>query len=218
MLSTVFNVAKKDKVIRDAPTDDWEIKQSQLEEPDPYTEAERDALLQALEQWPIAYNYFVMAFHAGMRTGELLGLEWDALEKPYISVHQSRVRGEIKGTKTNKGRCVIAPDEVWDILDKNPTRFRKSFVFLSLDDKPIKTNRWLMKQWQKAHDSSGVRRRIKQYPWRSSYISLALAGGASLIWVSKQAGHNMLTMQTSYARWIKGRVDADLMELNKVYK
>jgi len=41
--------------------------------------------------------------------------------------------------------------------------------------------------------------------------------GASLLWVSKQCGHDMVTMQRHYARWIKGRDDADRKELERIY-
>ena len=77
---------------------------------------------------------------------------------------------------------------------------------------------WLMERWLRAHQSAGVRRRVGPYPWRHTYISLALSNGAAPLWVSKQTGHDMVTMSKHYARWISGREAEDQRELEKVYK
>ena len=219
VLRRVFEVAKGDRVLTETPLDDWEFKKGQDPEPDPYTDLERDKLLVALKPWPIAWRYFLMAFHSGMRTGELLGVEWRTLDKPYARVVQSRVRREIKlSTKTDSHRAVSLPPLVWKMLEANPTRFRKSFVFLTPKDHAFRDADWLMDKWSRAHKASAVRRRNGPYPWRSTYISLALSNGATPMWVAKQAGHDILTMNKHYARWIEGQKDADLKELEKIYQ
>lgn len=221
VLRKIMDVARRDKVFPDgvAPTDEWEIKKSQKAEPDPYTEVERDKLLEALKnRHLIAWRYFLMAFHSGMRTGELLGLEWRQLDKPRVIVDQSRVRRQIQArTKTDEIRRVLLPPLVWDMLEDNPTRFRKGFVFLTPEHRAFLDADWLMEHWQAAHQKASVRRRTMPYPWRHTYISLGLSAGQSLLWMSKQTGHDMRTMERDYARWIPGREDADKTELEKVY-
>jgi len=219
VLRAIFEIAKRDGVVLVAPTDRWETKRGTIDEPDPYTEVERDRLLAALEREPIAWRYFTMAFHSGMRTGELLGLEWSQLEKPYVTVSQTRVRRKLKATtKTGDSRRVMLPPLVWAMLDDNPTQFRRSFVFLTPEHRPFLDADWLMAHWLKAHQRAGVRRRLGAYPWRHTYVSLALANGASMIWVSKQTGHDLVTMERHYARWIQGREDADRKELERIYR
>lgn len=222
VLRRIMDVARRDRAFADgvAPTDGWEIKKDQKAEPDPYTEAERDKLLAALkDRNEIAWRYFLMAFHSGMRTGELLGLEWRQVEKPHVTVDQSRVRRRIKrSTKTDEARRVRLPPLVWDMLDANPTRFKRGFVFLSPEGRAFLDADWLMEHWRAAHKKAGVRRRTMPYPWRHTYISLGLAAGQSLIWMSKQTGHDMRTMERDYARWIEGRDDADRLEMEKVYR
>lgn len=216
VLRAIFEVAKRDGVIQAAPTDQWETKRPTVDEPDPYTEAERDALLEALDG--IAHRYFLMAFHSGMRTGELLGLEWQHLDKPYALVAQTRVRRRLKATtKTGDSRRVILPPIVWQMLEGNPTRFARSFVFLTPEGHPFVDADWLMEHWQKAHAKAKVRRRLGLYPWRHTYVSLALSSGASMLWVSRQTGHDVVTMEKHYARWIEGREDADREQLGRIY-
>jgi integrase len=219
VLRRIFDVARRDRVITEAPTDDWELKKGTVAEPDPYTEQERDKLLRALEAWPIAWRYFTFAFHSGMRTGELLALEWRHLDKPYATIEQSRVRRRVKlSTKTDTNRRVILPPAVWDMLADNPTKFLKSFVFLTPENRAFIDADWLMEKWDEAHRKASVRKRTGLYPWRATYVSLALSNGATLLWTSKQTGHDMLTMQKHYARWIRGRGDADAAELAKIYQ
>lgn len=219
VLRQIVDLAVRDRVISESPVAHWDVKKGQAPEPDPYTEVERDKLLEALQPWPIAWRYFLTAFHSGMRTGEMLGLEWRSLSKPYAMIEQSRVRRRIKpGTKTGKNRKIILPPIVWDALDSNPTRFMRSFVFLTPENLPFIDADWLMERWLRAHQSAGVRRRVGPYPWRHTYVSLALSNGAAPLWVSKQTGHDMVTMSKHYARWISGREAEDQRELEKVYK
>lgn len=149
----------------------------------------------------------------------MLAIEWRHLDKPYATIEQSRVRRRIKhSTKTDKPRRIILPPVVWDMLADNPTRFQRSFIHMTPESRAFIDADWLMDHWREAHRKASVRLRTGLYPWRHTYISLALASGASLIWVAKQAGHDMLTMQARYARWIRGREDADAAELAKIYE
>ncbi len=168
----------------------------------------------------IAWRYFLLAFHSGMRTGELLGLDWSATtERPCLVVGQTRVRRRVKAhTKTGDQRRIMLPPVAWDMLASNPTRFRKSFVFLTPIGHPFLDADWLMDKWRAAHTAAKIRRRTMPYPWRHTYVSLALAAGASMVWVSKQTGDDISTLERHYARWVEGRLDADAAELAKVYR
>lgn len=217
-LSQIFEVAVRNGDIDYSPVDKWRFKTRQKPEIEPYTEAERDSLLSnmpTVEAWRI----FFMAFHSGMRTGELHALRWRNVERPYITVEENRTRSRLTTIKTERSRRVLLHDAVWEMLDEIPNTREHDFVFSRPNGKPLLDGKWMMEQWYEAHDKANVPRRKghPKYPWRHTYISLALAAGAADIWVAKQAGHDLNTMKEKYARWIKGRIEADQAELSKIY-
>lgn len=210
VLRGIFKIAKDDGAVREAPTDRWDIKRGQDKSPDPYTAEERDALLAAF--WEagqisgadlIAWRYFLFGFYSGMRTGELLGLEWKHLSKPWAHVCQERVRRRIEQrTKTKYDRRVTLPERVWSMLDASPTRFQSSFVFLTPEGRAFRDADWLMEKWKRAHQVSQVRRRTGPYPWRHTYISIGLQRGVPPILMAAQTGHDMNTMSRRYTKYI----------------
>ncbi len=224
VLRLVFEAAKADGVISQAPTDTWHFKKKQQPEPNPYTAIERDTLLEELERLAdkretdrIAWRYYLLAFHSGMRTGELLGLRWPSYTGASLHIHEQRVRRKmVNHTKTHERREVVLPSFVCDMLNTNPTRFKKGFVFLTPEGRPFLDADWLTERFNRAHDAAGVNKRHGQpYQWRHTYISLALTQGASVNWIAKQCGNSPTLVERVYGKWIAG--DADQRELQKIY-
>jgi len=216
-LSQIFEVAVDNGDIEASPVSSWKFRMQQKPEIDPYNEQERDALLANMPAVE-AHQFFYMAFHSGMRTGELLALDWNHVDRPEVIVELNRTRSRLTTIKTDQIRRVRLHPGVWDSLEQNQSRWKKGFVFLRPNGIEHLDGKWLMQQWHDAHDNSGVRRRSNaRHPWRHTYISLALASGAAPIWVAKQAGHDLKTMVEKYARWIKGRDEAEEAEMLKVY-
>lgn len=56
-------------------------------------------------------NLIQFAFWSGLRTSELVALQWRDidLERNRIFVCQAKVRGHLKGTKTNAGTREVSP-------------------------------------------------------------------------------------------------------------
>lgn len=111
----------------------------------------------------------------------------------------------------------MLPTLVLDMLRDKPSRFGKTEVFLKENGEAHHHSKWLRQQLAVAHERSGVEQRPGPYPCRHTYISLALAAGAAPIWVAKQAGHDVKTMVEKYASWIRGREEAEAIELDKIY-
>ena len=214
-LRRCIDAARRDGVkFASIPTDDWEIRRGKVKSrQDPYDVKERDRLLAELhtmgqrrEDDMIAYRYFYTGFFTGMRTGELLGLPWSNVEPGVIHVRQERVRREIElRTKTNVERDVVVPKHVVDVMESGGTRFDRSFVFLTPEHHAFRDADWLMERWSRAHKVAGIRKRTKPYPWRSTYVSIALSQGAPLLLVAKQTGHDPVTMSKHYAAYINDR-------------
>lgn len=216
LLSRILRIAIRNRDLSHNPVADWESNVRQKSKINPYTERERDALLAALPT-DEARETFTFAFHTGLRTGELLALDWDDFTFPYAHIRRARVRGKITTTKTDQARDVALPPFLIARLREHPRRFAGGPVFRAPTGKPMLDGQWLRDQFEKAHDAAGVEMRTGPYPWRHTYISLALMAGATPFWVAKQAGHDEATMRAKYASWIRGKEEADMAELAKIY-
>src|SRR5262249_29151604 len=76
-------------------------------EPDPFTEAERDALCVYFRRKPPdSYPLVYTLFHTGLRTGEVVGLRWGMvdLRAGTLTVRISRSRGEDNAPKTKNSQ------------------------------------------------------------------------------------------------------------------
>ena len=200
LLKRIFMCAKVNTL------NDWKIKKSKREkttDPDPYTFAERDALIRALSDWPIAQRYFTLGFYTGMRTGEMLGLHWnDYVKNDGLDVWQSMSRRKLRPhTKTDR-RYVLAHEKVIELMRDNPTQFEGGLVFKTPEGHMFKDADWLMDKWNKAHLKANVRKRLGPYQWRHTYISMCLSGGMSIYDVAKQAGNSPQVIEQNYEQWI----------------
>lgn len=225
----VFELARRDGLIQANPADELRFAKVQRPEPDPLTLEELDAVLAWLGQHrhEQTLNYFEFAFFSGMRTSELLGLEWGDIDwrRNEARVLRAVVEGELKeSTKTAQGRNVELADRALAAL-----RRQKAFTFMAgpgarvfhdpitgqpyVDDKPPRL------QWTAALRALGMRHRAA-YQTRHTYASLALMHGANAAWVAKQLGHAspMMTFR-AYARWIEGAdKGAEIAKLNAANK
>ena len=194
------------EVFTSNPLDQWTIpksKNDETPEADPYTAQERDQLLEWLQNnSPIAWRYFTHGFGSGMRTGELLGAEWKDYNRPFFNVHQEMVRREIKSHVKTKPREVMFPMFVNKMLEDNPTRFKKGLIHLSPEGHMFRDGDWLMEWWRKAHEATGVRRRLKPYPWRSTYITQLLIAGFDIHDVARWSGNSPTMIQNHYYKYI----------------
>lgn len=182
-------------------------------QPDPYTIEERDALLKWLDD-TLAGPYFRVAFGTGMRTGELLALTWEDWDGESLFVHQSRVRGELKGTKTDTPRKVLILPDTRAVLNSIPRPIRGGPIFRTQHDKPYQSGYHLNQWFRKAHDATGVRYRTGPYPWRSTYASLALSAGVRPSLIAAQLGHRVDILLTVYGKYLPRQDDLD--ELKKM--
>lgn len=181
------------------------------EEPEPFNEIERGSILNAIEKMamPQAKNLVQFAFWSGMRTSELLALEWGDVDfiSRVVRVRRANVRGDIKTPKTKSGeRDVFILPSAMDALIN-----QKSFSFLiggcifrrDWDNEPwISDNQITRRVWIHALKRAGVLHR-GIYQSRHTYASIMLSGGENPAWIAKQMGHvNMGMLLSRYARWI----------------
>jgi integrase len=181
----------------------------QRHQPDPFTREERDAIMAWMLGKPQGL-YFRTAFATGMRSGELIALEWSQYQGDSLRVHQSRVRGRRKDTKTHRERRVYLPTWLTAELDAHGTRPAQGAIFLNqygrAYQKPDKLNR----VFRRCLTELAIRPRRGPYPWRHTYASIGISEGAEPAFLARQLGHALETFYGTYAQWLSQ--DQDLAQ------
>jgi len=156
-----------------------------------------------------ARNLFQFAFFTGLRTSELIALEWSDIDwiKGIVRVSRAIVLKQRKSTKTKSGiRDVLLLPPALEAL-----KLQKSFTFLAGErvfhnprtNSPWETDGQIRKtSWTHILKKVGVRYR-NPYQTRHTYASMMLSAGENALWVAKQMGHKDTEMIIKhYGRWI----------------
>jgi len=190
---------------KEAPKDDDEI--------DPFDREEQAAILAALEGQ--GRNLVQFAFWTGMRTSELVALDWGDIDLMRGVVRVSRAMtqhaDEPEVPKTESGRrevklLQLAVEAL--TAQKVHTYLKGQEVFQN----PQTLERWSGDQpirktmWTPALRRAKVRYRYP-YQTRHTYASMMLSSGEHPMWVAQQMGHRDWSMIIRrYGRWMP---DAD---------
>lgn len=156
-------------------------------------------------------NLFQFAFWTGLRTSELVALDWTDidLERGVCIVRKALTQGSSKAEKTKTTASTrevkLLPIAIAAVNDQ------KQFTFLAgkeVFQNPRTLDRWEGDQairegiWHRAIKLSGVIYR-RPYQTRHTYASMMLSAGENPMWVAKQMGHtNTAMLNKHYGRWM----------------
>lgn len=183
-----------------------EFKKSSYD-PDPFSIEEILAILEKCAGQE--FNFWKFAFGSGLRTSELIALEWGNIDlrRFRIDVRHAQVEGVIKEPKTGAGaRNVDMTRGAYEALSA-----QKAYSFLSggrvfLDPRyntPWVGDRPLYFRWGRILHHAGIRYR-NPYQTRHSFASTLLSCGVPALYVAKQMGHRDTEMvNRHYGRWIE---------------
>ena len=177
---------------------------------DPFDSEEQLAILKHLDGQ--AKNLIQLALWTGLRTSELVALNWSDIdfERTEIRVrraHTQAAKNTDESTKTRAGtrNVKILPPALAAIVDQ------KNFTFLNACEvfqNPRTGERWAGDQpirktlWTHALRRAGVRYR-NPYQTRHTYASMMLSAGEHPMWVAQQMGHTDWGMiRRIYGHWI----------------
>jgi len=210
-LCAMLNQAKEDGLIRknhatglskfykNAPTRRTEI--------ETLTRAEVAVFLRKAKEWCSQwYPLFLCALHTGLRTGELVGLQWGDIDffNKWIVVRRSVVRRKVQGTKTSKIRRVDISDALMEVLHDLKRRRKQEWlakgnneipewVFCAdngnfMDPYNLKT-----RYFYRCLEKAGLRR-IRFHDLRHTYATLMLEQGHPIAYIQQQLGHSSIKM------------------------
>lgn len=217
VLRAALGDAVQDELIEANPLYGWQWRSkeplSDDDDVDPFSAEEQQAILSQLtgqEQ-----NLFRFAFWTGMRTSELIGLNWGDIDwhRGTVEVRRALTRAAIviksegETPKTRAGRRhikLLAPA-------LEALKAQKAFTFVAGEqvfNNPRTGKRWsgdlvIREAWKRALQLAKVRYR-RPYQTRHTYASMMLTAGESPMWVAQQMGHKDWTMIARvYGKWIK---------------
>ena len=213
VLRSALNEAAEDELIESNPISGWTYSNREApkvaDDVDPFSAPEQAAIIQACSDPQIA-NMVQFLFWTGLRTSELIALNWSDIDwqRGEIIIARARTRyaQEDESTKTSSGRrAVKLLGPAREALDaqRQHTQLRGEHVFADpRDGKRWASDHAIWWQWQGICKRAKVRYR-RPYQTRHTYASMLLTAGESPMWVAQQMGHSDWGMiRRVYGRWI----------------
>jgi integrase len=206
-LRTIFADAFADGLVDKDPMVRVKNSQVKTEEPQPFTPQEIELILKELPQQ--GKNLIQFAQWTGLRTSELIALEWGDIDfnAELIRVRRATVNKHTKQPKTKAGERNVRlfPPALESLHNQ------KQFTFLvdgrvfynPKTDKPWETDAQIRRTlWIPALKKAGVIYR-NPYQLRHTYASTLLSLGVNPLWLANQMGHKDWGMiRRVYGRWI----------------
>lgn len=211
-LRAALQEAVQDDLLDRNPLEGWRYRKQEPPKPstvDPFTPEEQVAILDELEGQ--GRNLIQFAFWTGLRTSELIALNWSDIDfvRETISVNKAVTKDSVEpeSTKTRAGTREVA------LLKPAADALRNQWVYTGeaadrifhnpKTNQPWSGDRQIRRGlWSPALKRAGVRYRYP-YQTRHTYASMMLSAGEPLAWVSHQMGHSTVLMTTqAYARWV----------------
>jgi len=197
-----------DEMIDKNPLDRIKNISVKTREPEPFTAAEVEKILNELAGQE--RNLIQFAFWSGLRTSELIALRWEDvdLENNRIFVRHAKVRGHLKGTKTSAGtrEVMLQPQAKQALLNQQAHTGKSNEIIFhdSRTSEPWKNDQAIRKVvWTPALKKAGLKYR-NPYQTRHTFASTLLSSGENPLWVAQQMGHkDWGQIRKVYGRWIK---------------
>src|SRR4029450_10850544 len=196
---------------------DWRAKVDP--EPDPFTEVERNLLLDYYWRKDRHWFPFVLTqFFTGLRPGEAIGLRRGALARGggRLSVRASRTLGEDNPPKTKKSkRTITVRPEVVAVLREMPQPLHLTaddFVFTPATGRPVDEERFVQQHWHRALRATAIRPR-KFYATRHTFISASLEAGYNIKRLADYCGTSVEMIERHYAGYLRDETPEEILRL-----
>lgn len=221
VLRGVLELAVMDGLLPTNPAAKLKFAKQQKPDPDPLTLDECNRVIDwlAKNKPDGVQNYFEFAIFTGLRTSELIALQWGDVDfsRQVVRVQNAKVMARLKSTKTHQIRDVRLNSRALAALNRQKalTYLAGKEVFIHpgtgqpyIGDKPPRLF------WDAALKALGLRKRVA-YQTRHTFATLNLMAGANPMWVARQMGHTTMKMLLDrYSKWIDSEdgQEADKLE------
>jgi integrase len=222
VLRETMALAVRDRLVPSNPVEGVTRAKHQKPPPDPFTQAEAEAICAYMaEKYPAQVaNMTAFRFFTGLRTSELAGLRWGNvdLKSKYVMVAQALVRGvEKDSTKTHAERKVLLTSPAMAAIKAQAEHTRMTGEHVFLDPRygaPWNEERaYRRSYWTPALKALGIRYR-KPYNTRHTYATMMLMEGLTPAFCAKQLGHSVEMFLRTYSKWLES--DRDDMEMARL--
>lgn len=194
--------------VRDPLKGDPEVA-GEADDIDPFDADEQAAILAPMQ--PQIRNLYQFAFWSGLRTSELVALEWrdiDWVNKRVMikrALTQDAETAESPKTQAGRRMVKLLGPALHALIAQKPHTFmlNRQVFHDPRYDRPFNGDQALRKSfWMPALRKAGVRYRWP-YQTRHTYASMMLSAGEHPMWVASQMGHKDWTMIAKrYGRWM----------------
>lgn len=206
-LRTIFADAYAEELIDKNPMLRVKNLPVKTEEPNPLTPSEIEAILKELPEE--GKNLIQFALWSGLRTSELIALEWGDVDfkAGLVRVRRAIVNKNTKQPKTKSGErdVKLFPPSLEALINQKQFTFSTGGKVFSNPNtnKPWETDAQIRRTlWIPALKKAGVEYR-NPYQTRHTYASTLLSAGEPPMWVANQMGHKDWAMiRRVYGRWI----------------
>ena len=194
------------KFIGDNPWDEIKFKKEIQERPKPFTHNECKRIIEAFRNDEPYYADFVeFRFSTGIRTGELIGLQWGDLSPDctQLTVYRSYNSStqELKPVKRSKIRTFNLPKNAVRILTRRKEQYpagNEDLVFPAPHGGYLSARNFAKRQWRPVLESLGIDYR-RPYNTRHTLASHALHQGMSVVDLASLLGNTPRTIYERYA-------------------
>jgi len=180
--------------------------------PDPLPKEEINKILSVLPDQ--AADLICFAVWTGLRTGELLALQWDDIDwhRKTVRVCKNMIKGVVKDrpkTDSSFRDVDLLPPAIDALMAQKAYTFLADYRIFhtpNMNEPYISDQQIRRGFWKYALKKSGLRYR-PPYQTRHTYASMMLSAGANPMWVAKQMGHADWGMiRKVYGKWIPQEV------------
>ena len=174
-----------------------------------YRPDEREQLINALDGQ--AKAFFAIMFGGGLRTGEVLALQWDDWDGEKLHLSRSMTRRRIDTLKNDERRSVVIPSWVRPIINELPSRFVGGPVFVNTKGTAMLDSDLMAIAWRKAHEDTGLAYRIP-YTCRHTRAAELLSANVNPAAAAKQMGHTVEMFLRTYSEFIEEYADQQMFD------